>query len=116
MSLFVFALVDGNNFYVSCERVFNPKLEGRPVVVLSNNDGCAVARSAEVKALGIKMGTPWFKMQHLAKQHGIVALSSNYELYADLSSRMMNILARFSPEQEIYSIDECFLEGRPGFM
>ena len=93
----VFALVDGNNFYVSCERVFNPRLDGRPVVVLSNNDGCAVARSAEVKALGVKMGTPWFKMQDLAKQHGIVALSSNYELYADLSSRMMSVLARYAP-------------------
>lgn len=72
------ALVDGNNFYVSCERVFNPTLEGRPVVVLSNNDGCAVARSAEVKALGVKMGTPWFQMKDLARKHGILALSSNY--------------------------------------
>ena len=109
-----FALVDGNNFYVSCERVFRPTLEGRPVVVLSNNDGCAVARSAEVKALGVKMGTPWFQMQALARQNGIVALSSNYELYADLSERMMGVLARFSPDQEIYSIDECFL-GMDGF-
>ena len=109
-----FALVDGNNFYVSCERLFNPRLEGRPVVVLSNNDGCAVARSAEVKALGVKMGTPWFQMQDLAKRHGIVALSSNYELYADLSDRMMSVLATFSPDQEIYSIDECFL-GLDGF-
>ena len=109
-----FALVDGNNFYVSCERVFNPKLEGRPVVVLSNNDGCAVARSAEVKALGVKMGTPWFQMKELAKKHGILALSSNYELYADLSNRMMGVLATFSPDQEIYSIDECFL-GLSGF-
>ena len=104
-----YALVDGNNFYVSCERVFRPTLEGRPVVVLSNNDGCAVARSAEVKALGVKMGTPWFQMQALAQKHGIVALSSNYELYADLSDRMMGVLAQFSPDQEIYSIDECFL-------
>ena len=109
-----FALVDGNNFYVSCERVFNPKLEGRPVVVLSNNDGCAVARSAEVKALGVKMGTPWFQMKDLARKHGIAALSSNYELYADLSNRMMGVLATFSPDQEIYSIDECFL-GMTGF-
>lgn len=109
-----FALVDGNNFYVSCERVFRPTLEGRPVVVLSNNDGCAVARSAEVKALGVKMGTPWFQMQALARRHGIVALSSNYELYADLSERMMGVLAQFSPDQEIYSIDECFL-GMDGF-
>lgn len=109
-----FALVDGNNFYVSCERVFNPKLEGRPVVVLSNNDGCAVARSAEVKALGVPMGAPWFKMQDLARKHGIIALSSNYELYADLSNRMMEIIGRFSPDQEVYSIDECFL-GMAGF-
>jgi DNA polymerase V len=109
-----FALVDGNNFYVSCERVFNPKLEGRAVVVLSNNDGCAVARSAEVKALGVKMGTPWFQMKALAQQHNILALSSNYELYADLSNRMMGVLGTFSPDQEIYSIDECFL-GLEGF-
>lgn len=110
----VFALVDGNNFYVSCERVFNPKLEGRPVVVLSNNDGCAVARSAEVKALGVKMGTPWFQLKDLARKHGIVALSSNYELYADLSNRMMSVLGQFSQDQECYSIDECFL-GLSGF-
>lgn len=104
------ALVDCNNFYVSCERVFNPKLEGKPVVVLSNNDGCAVARSNEVKALGVKMGEPWFKLEKLAKQHGIIALSSNYTLYADLSARVMSILATFSPKQEVYSIDECFLD------
>ena len=77
------ALIDVNNFYVSCERVFNPKLVGKPVVVLSNNDGCAVARSNEVKALGVPMGAPWFKMKDLARQHCIVALSSNYALYAD---------------------------------
>ncbi|MCX7143703.1 MAG: Y-family DNA polymerase [Proteobacteria bacterium] len=109
-----FALIDGNNFYVSCERVFNPKLEGRPVVVLSNNDGCAVSRSAEARALGIKMAVPWFQMKDMAKKHGIVALSSNYALYADMSSRMMSVLAQFSPDQEIYSIDECFL-GLAGF-
>ena len=91
------ALVDCNNFYVSCERAFNPKLEGRPVVVLSNNDGCAVARSNEVKALGIKMAEPWFKMEKLAKQHDILALSSNYALYGDLSARVMSILSTFSP-------------------
>ncbi len=108
------ALIDGNNFYVSCERVFNPKLEGVPVVVLSNNDGCAVARSAEVKALGVRMGTPWFQLRALARQHGIVALSSNYTLYADMSNRMMAVLGQFSPDQEIYSIDECFL-GLDGF-
>jgi DNA polymerase V len=110
----MFALVDGNNFYVSCERVFNPKLNGRPVVVLSNNDGCVVARSNEVKALGVKMGTPWFQMKDLAKQHGIQALSSNYGLYADMSSRMMTVLGRYAPDQEVYSIDECFL-GFDGF-
>lgn len=109
-----FALVDGNNFYVSCERVFNPQLEGRPVVVLSNNDGCAVARSNEVKALGVKMGTPWFQIQDLAKKHRIVALSSNYALYADMSNRMMSVLGQYAPEQEVYSIDECFL-GLTGF-
>lgn len=108
------ALIDCNNFYVSCERVFNPKLEGKPVVVLSNNDGCAVARSNEVKALGIKMGEPWFKMEQLARQHGIIALSSNYTLYGDMSARVMSILSQFSDQQEIYSIDECFL-GLDGF-
>lgn len=110
----IVALVDGNNFFVSCERVFNPQLAGRPVVVLSNNDGCVVARSDEVKALGVKMGTPWFQMRDLARRHGIVALSSNYELYADMSNRMMAVLGQFSPDQEIYSIDECFL-GLAGF-
>ena len=110
----IVALVDGNNFFVSCERVFNPQLAGRPVVVLSNNDGCAIARSNEVKTLGVKMGTPWFQMRDLARQHGIVALSSNYELYADMSNRMMAVLGKFAPEQEIYSIDECFL-GLDGF-
>ncbi|WP_047533467.1 Y-family DNA polymerase [Methylotenera sp. N17] len=104
------ALIDVNNFYVSCERVFNPKLINKPVVVLSNNDGCAVARSNEVKALGVGMGAPWFKFKDLAKQHGIIAYSSNYALYADLSNRVMSILRQFSPDQEIYSIDESFLD------
>ena len=104
------ALVDCNNFYVSCERVFNPALNGKPVVVLSNNDGCAVARSNEVKALGVKMGQPWFQMRDLARQHGIIALSSNYALYASMSNRVMRILSDFSPDQEVYSIDECFLD------
>lgn len=104
-----FALIDGNNFYISCERVFNPKLIGKPVVVLSNNDGCAVARSQEAKALGVKMAVPWYQMQSLAKKHNIIALSSNYALYADMSNRMMTVLSEFSPNQEIYSIDECFL-------
>lgn len=104
------ALIDVNNFYVSCERVFNPKLINKPVVVLSNNDGCAVARSNEVKALGVGMGAPWFKFQDLAKQHGIAAMSSNYALYADMSNRVMSILRDFSPQQEVYSIDESFLD------
>ena len=104
------ALIDVNNFYVSCERVFNPKLNNKPVVVLSNNDGCAVARSNEVKALGVGMGAPWFKFKDLAKQHGIIAYSSNYALYADMSNRVMSILRQFSPDQEIYSIDESFLD------
>jgi DNA polymerase V len=108
------ALIDGNNFYVSCERVFNPALEGKPVVVLSNNDGCAVSRSNEAKDLGVKMGAPWFKLKDLAKQHGIIGLSSNYALYADMSNRMMSVLGQYSPDQEIYSIDECFL-GLGGF-
>jgi DNA polymerase V len=106
----VIALVDVNNFYVSAERVFNPKLESRPVVVLSNNDGCVVARSPEVKALGVPMGEPWFKLRAMARKHGIIALSSNYALYADTSNRVMSVLADFSPRQEIYSIDECFLD------
>ncbi|MCS3902196.1 DNA polymerase V [Methylohalomonas lacus] len=104
-----YALIDGNNFYVSCERVFNPALEGKPVVVLSNNDGCAVARSNEAKALGIAMGAPWFKIRHLAQSHGLVALSSNYTLYGDMSRRMMTLIGQYSPDQEIYSIDESFL-------
>lgn len=104
------ALVDCNNFYVSCERLFQPKLEGKPVVVLSNNDGCVVSRSQEVKALGVKMGAPWFQLKDIARRHGIVAFSSNYTLYADLSNRVMSLLSRFSPDQEIYSIDESFLD------
>lgn len=106
----LFALVDVNNFYVSCERVFAPKLEGVPMVVLSNNDGCAVARSAEVKVLGVKMATPWFQMKDLAKQHGIQAYSSNYTLYGDMSSRVVEVLRRFTPNLEVYSIDESFLQ------
>jgi len=104
-----FALVDVNNFYVSCERVFKPRLEGIPMVVLSNNDGCAVARSNEVKALGVKMGTPWFKMKDLAREQGIQAFSSNYALYGDMSNRVVQILRDFSPDTEVYSIDESFL-------
>ncbi len=104
------ALVDCNNFYVSCERLFQPKLEGKPVVVLSNNDGCVVSRSQEVKDLGLKMAVPWFQMKDLAKRHGIIALSSNYALYADISNRVMGLLSQYCPNQEIYSIDESFLD------
>ena len=104
------ALVDCNNFYVSCERVFRPDLKNVPVVVLSNNDGCAVSRSNEAKALGIKMGQPWFECKALAEEHGILALSSNYALYADLSNRVMSILSDYSPRHEVYSIDECFVD------
>jgi len=104
------ALIDVNNFYVSCERVFNPKLNNQPVVVLSNNDGCVISRSNEAKVLGIKMGAPWFKSQELARKHHIESLSSNYALYADMSNRVMAILRDFSPNQEVYSIDECFLD------
>ena len=99
------ALVDVNNFYASCEAVFNPKLKGRPLVVLSNNDGCVVARSAEAKALGVKMGHPWYLMQDLARRHGIIAYSSNYTLYADMSNRVMTILGDMVPSREVYSID-----------
>ncbi|WP_034641262.1 Y-family DNA polymerase [Chitinilyticum aquatile] len=103
------ALIDVNNFYVSCQRVFQPVLEGKPVVVLSNNDGCVVARSNEVKALGVRMGHPWHQLRDMADQYGILAFSSNYALYADMSNRVMQVLAEFSPDQEVYSIDECFL-------
>lgn len=104
------ALIDVNNFYVSCERVFKPALRERPVVVLSNNDGCVVSRSAEAKALGIAMGAPWFQIRKQAERAGVIAFSSNYALYAVMSNRVMSILRQFSPAQEIYSIDECFLE------
>lgn len=105
----LFALVDVNNFYVSCERVFNPRLAHVPVVVLSNNDGCAVARSNEVKALGVKMGAPWFKLKDLQKKHAIVALSSNYTLYGDMSNRVVSVLRDLASDIEVYSIDESFM-------
>lgn len=106
----VFALVDCNNFYASCEKLFRPDLKHRPVVVLSNNDGCVVARSREAKALGIKMGVPAYQVQDLIRQHGVTAFSSNYALYADLSARVMSILESLAPRVEIYSIDEAFLD------
>ena len=102
-------LVDGNNFYVSCERVFDPRLEGRPVAVLSNNDGCCVSRSQEFKALGIPMGTPYFKLKPDIERLGLVLRSSNYELYGDLSRRVIATLQEFVPRVEQYSIDEAFI-------
>ena len=105
-----FALVDCNNFYASCERVFEPKLEGRPIVVLSNNDGCIIARSNEAKVLGIKMGVPYFKVRGLIIRNGIVVKSSNYPLYGDMSSRVMRVISQYSPIQEVYSIDESFID------
>ena len=105
-----FALVDCNNFYASCERLFRPDLKNTPIVVLSNNDGCIVARSQEVKDLGIKMGTPLFKAQDEIERHGIQVFSSNYTLYGDISSRVMQTLEQFSPQAEVYSIDEAFLD------
>ncbi len=106
----MFALIDCNNFYVSCERIFNPSLEGKPVVVLSNNDGCIISRSNEAKALGIKMGEPIFKQQKFIEQNNVKVYSSNYPLYGDISQRVMSTLGLFSPMVEIYSIDEAFLE------
>ncbi|UTH73277.1 Y-family DNA polymerase [Chromobacterium sp. IIBBL 290-4] len=105
-----FALVDGNSFYASCERVFRPDLIGKPIVVLSNNDGCVVAASAEAKALGLKMFGPYFEIADQCREYGVTVFSSNYALYGDMSRRMMAILADFAPRQEIYSIDECFLQ------
>lgn len=101
--------VDVNSMYCSCERLMRPDLERTPIVVLSNNDGCVVARDSAVKALGIPMGMPWFQLRPLAREHGIVAFSSNYTLYGDMSRRVMDVLAQFSPDMEIYSIDEAFI-------
>ncbi len=106
----MFALVDVNNMYVSCERVFKPSLIGRPVVVLSSNDGACIARSNEAKDLGVKMAQPWFEVRHLERTAGLIAQSANFELYGDMSSRMMALAAQYAPRQEIYSIDECFLD------
>lgn len=106
----VFALVDCNNFYASCEKLFRPDLKDTPIVVLSNNDGCVVARSREAKLLGIKMGVPVFQIKAEMQRHGILAFSSNYALYADLSSRVMRTLEEMAPRVEVYSIDEAFLD------
>ena len=105
----MYALCDCNNFFVSCERVFRPDLEGKPVVVLSGNDGCVVSRSNEAKALGIKMGIPYFQIEAMAKKKGVTAFSSNFSLYGDLSSRVMSILAKHTPRLEQYSVDEAFM-------
>lgn len=105
----LFALVDCNNFYASCERVFNPALRNKPIVVLSNNDGCIVARSEEAKALGVPMGKPFFESRELIESNGVHVFSSNYVLYGDMSQRVFTAVARFAPEMEIYSIDEAFL-------
>ena len=106
----MFALVDCNNFYASCERVFQPQWEGKPVVILSNNDGCVIARSNEAKALGIPMGAPAFQYRDQFKRQGIKVFSSNYPLYGDMSSRVMSVLEQYTPNVEIYSIDEAFLQ------
>jgi len=104
------ALVDCNSFYVSCERLFNPRINNLPVVVLSNNDGCVISRSVEAKKIGIKMGEPYFKVKHLVKSHKVQVFSSNYALYGDISRRVMHVLKKFCPTIEIYSIDEAFLD------
>lgn len=110
------ALLDANNFYANAERALRPSLAGVPLVILSSNDGCIVARSNEAKSLGIPMGAPWFKHKHLAETHGVVALSANFALYGDLSDRVMSIAAGLGWPQTIYSVDECFvgLDGIPG--
>lgn len=109
----LYVLADCNNFYASCERVFNPKLIGKPLVVLSNNDGCVIARSKEAKQLGIPMGAPVFKWKEVIERHKVAVCSSNYVLYGDMSQRVMGSLAKFSPEIEVYSIDEAFLSFPP---
>ncbi|MBO4447214.1 MAG: SOS mutagenesis and repair protein UmuC, partial [Bacteroidales bacterium] len=108
----MFALADCNNFFVSCERVFRPDLNGRPVIVLSNNDGCTVSRSNEAKALGIKMGDPYFKIKDIIERNRVAVFSSNFPLYGDMSNRVQTVLRGFSPSVEQYSIDEAFLDLR----
>src|SRR5690554_4849056 len=102
----MFALLDCNNFYVACEQLFRPDLRGKPVVVLSNNDGCVVSRSAEAKALGIKMAVPLYQIKSLLHKHRAAVFSSNYALYADISARVMDIAAQHVPDMDVYSIDE----------
>ena len=108
----MFALADCNNFFASCERVFRPDLQGKPVIVLSNNDGCAVARSNEAKALGIRMGDPYFKIKHIVQKHDVAVFSGNMALYGDMSQRVRWVLEEFAPSVEVYSIDEAFLDLR----
>ena len=108
----MFALADCNNFFASCERVFRPDLQGKPVIVLSNNDGCAIARSNEAKALGIKMGDPLFKIRDIVEKHNVAVFSGNMALYGDMSQRVRWVLEEFAPSVEVYSIDECFLDLR----
>ena len=105
----MFALIDCNNFYASCERVFQPHLNEKPIVILSNNDGCVIARSNEAKALGIPMGAPAFKFKEVFQKNKVEIFSSNFTLYGDMSNRVMSIISRFVPDVEIYSIDEAFL-------
>src|SRR3989344_4949593 len=106
----IIGLIDCNNFFVSCERIFRPDLENTPVVVLSSNDGCAVARSNEAKALGIPMGAPAFKYRQLFKESGVVQFSANFELYGDISKRITLLLTSITPRIEVYSVDESFLD------
>lgn len=106
----MYAHIDCNNFFASCERLFRPELEDKPVAVLSNNDGCIISRSAEVKALGIAMGVPVFQVQPIVKAQGITLFSANFELYGDISERIVSILREVTPLIEVYSIDECFLD------
>jgi len=106
----MFALVDCNNFYASCERVFQPQFNGKPIAILSNNDGCVISRSDEAKALGLPMGAPAFKYEAFFKEHNVKVFSSNYPLYGDMSERVMRILEQFTPDVEVYSIDEAFLQ------
>ena len=108
----MFALADCNNFFASCERVFRPDLQGKPVIVLSSNDGCAIARSNEAKALGIKMGDPFFKIRHIVAKHNVAVFSGNMALYGDMSQRVRWVLEEFAPSIEVYSIDEAFLDLR----
>ena len=108
----MFALADCNNFFASCERVFRPDLQGKPVIVLSSNDGCAIARSNEAKALGIKMGAPLFKIKDIVEKHGVAVFSGNMALYGDMSRRVKWVLEGYAPAVEVYSIDEAFLDLR----